>query len=103
MPTTRQSSRTRTGVRVGWTLIRKTSLLQDHSDDERGQASADMNCAARNDHLAMTITIRSHWRIARPLPAETRQVTATRERSERSPLHDVRQLAHVSDISLAEA
>jgi hypothetical protein len=40
----------------GWTLIRKTSLLQDHSDDERGQASADMNCAGRNDHLAMTIT-----------------------------------------------
>jgi hypothetical protein len=42
---------------LGRTLIRKTSLLQDHSNDGRGQASADMNCASRNDHLAMTITI----------------------------------------------
>jgi hypothetical protein len=57
MPTTRRGRRTRTRVRADSTLIRKTSLLQDHSDDERGQASADMNCAGRSDHLAMTITI----------------------------------------------
>jgi len=32
-----------TCIRFGRTLIRKTSLLQDRSDDRRGQASADNN------------------------------------------------------------
>ena len=85
------------GFNVGY-RGRKTSLLQDRSDGECGQALRQ-HCAARDDHLAMTIPF-GRMEIA-CLKAITTNAAATHtmRRSERSPLYDVRQLATAAIIA----